>query len=109
MAKKKAKIDKDGYVTFLNDDDGFSAKDYLLLISTVIFFGFITIGPVLILCGISINEDYMKLLEMVDTPLMVIISAVTGSNMVQYVTDKKSVTSSKETKNKENEYSEEEI
>ena len=104
MAKKKAKIDKDGYVTFLNDEDGFSAKDYLLIISTVVFFGFITIGLILILCGIPIDDDYMKLIGMVDAPLMVIVGGIMSINVTEKIVDGRS------NKNQqENEYSEEEI
>ena len=81
MSKKKAKIDKHGYVTFLNDEDGVSAKDYLLILSTTVFFGFIVVGLIMVLFGKNITDDYMKLLDIMDAPLMVIIgSIVSGVN-----------------------------
>lgn len=105
MAKKKAKIDREGYVTFLNDEDGFSAKDYLLVISTVVFFGFIVVGLVLVLFGIPIHDDYIKLLDMVDLPLMTIIGSVVGYGITEKIVD------SKKDKNSyhENKYDNEEI
>lgn len=101
--KKKAKIDKNGYVTFLNDEDGFSAKDYLLIISTVVFFGFIVIGLIMILMGLPIHENYIDLLNMVDSPLMVIVGGIFSIN----VTEK--IVSSKNKRQDDVNYDEEEI
>lgn len=81
--KKKAKIDKDGYVTFLNDEDGLSAKDYLLIVSTTIFFLFIGIGLVLVLIGKTIDAMYLSLLDMVVPVVMTVVGGVMGVQAVE--------------------------
>ena len=92
MFKKKnikASVDKDGYIHFLNDRDGFSSRDYLLLISTVVFFGFITIGLVMLLCNQRIDPMYIELLSMVDAPLMTIVAGIMSVNGIQIYTENK--------------------
>ena len=83
MKKKRAKIDDQGYVTFLNDKDGLSAKDYLLLISTVIFFIFISVGLIMVLVGRKIDEMYLSLLEMVVPVVMTVVGGVMGVQAVE--------------------------
>lgn len=68
---------------FLNDEDGFSQKDYLLLLSTSIYFVFMTIGLILSLTERTVNETYIKLLDMVDTVVITIVTGVFGINAVQ--------------------------
>lgn len=68
---------------FLNDEDGFSQKDYLLLLSTSIYFVFMTIGMILSLTERTVNETYIKLLDMVDTVVITIVTGVFGINAVQ--------------------------
>lgn len=86
--KKKAKVDKDGYVTFLNDDDGLSAKDYLLLISTSLFFLFIMIGLILVLFGKAIDTMYLSLLDMVVPVVMTVVGGVMGVQAVETFTNR---------------------
>lgn len=58
--------------TFLNDKDGVSEKDYLLLASTTVFFLFVAIGLVLVLMGRPVDGMYVTLLDMVAPVLMTI-------------------------------------
>lgn len=108
LSKKKAKIDKDGYIHFLNDKDGISARDYLLIISTVVFFGFITVGLVLLLLNKSIDPMYIELLGMVDAPLMTIVAGIMSINGVQiYADSKKSSNTVKKEESSSETYSDE--
>ena len=69
--------------TFLNDKDGVSEKDYLLLVSTTVFFVFVVIGLVLVLMGRPIDAMYITLLDMVAPVLMTITGGVYGVRAVQ--------------------------
>lgn len=69
--------------TFLNDKDGVSEKDYLLVVSTTVFFLFVAIGLVLVLIGRPIDAMYLSLLEMVAPVLMTITGGVFGVRAVQ--------------------------
>ncbi|MBU8715378.1 hypothetical protein KM924_23025 [Brevibacillus parabrevis] len=69
--------------TFLNDKDGVSEKDYLLLASTTVFFLFVAIGLVLVLMGRTIDAMYVTLLDMVAPVLMTITGGVFGVRAVQ--------------------------
>lgn len=69
--------------TFLNDKDGVSEKDYLLLAATTVFFLFVVIGLVLVLMGREINVTYIALLDMVAPVLMTITGGVFGVRAVQ--------------------------
>jgi len=69
--------------TFLNDKDGVSEKDYLLLAATTVFFLFVVIGLVLVLTGRPIDPMYISLLEMVAPVLMTITGGVFGVRAVQ--------------------------
>jgi len=79
--KKKRKIIE--YETFINDKDGISAKDYLLIISTAVFFGFVIIGLILALGNVSISDNYMELLNLTAEPLMVIVGGIMGVQAVE--------------------------
>ncbi len=69
--------------TFLNDQDGLSEKDYLLLAATTVFFVFVVIGLVLVLMGRPIDAMYITLLDMVAPVLMTITGGVYGVRAVQ--------------------------
>lgn len=68
---------------FLNDGDGISQKDYLLVFSTSIFFVFILIGLIMSLLGKAISQTYLDLLYMVAPVLMTITGGVFGVSAVQ--------------------------
>lgn len=78
------------YRSFLNDKDGVSAKDYLLIISTTIFFLFISIGLVLVLIDKPIDKMYLSLLDMVVPVLMTVVGGVMGVQAVESFTNRKS-------------------
>lgn len=69
--------------TFLNDADGISAKDYLLLVSTVTFFLFLTIGLVFVLVGKKVDPIYLDLLDMATPTLVTIVGGVMGVQAVE--------------------------
>ena len=85
MAKKDRK-------TFLNDEDGLSAKDYLLIVSTSIFFLFVTIGLLLVLFGKQIDGMYLSLLDMIVPVLMTVVGGVMGVQAVESFSNRKSNT-----------------
>lgn len=74
--------------TFLSDEDGLSSKDYLLLVSTSLFFIFITIGLVLVLLDYKIDNMYINLLEMVSPVVMTIVGSVAGVEITQKIVDR---------------------
>lgn len=69
--------------TFLNDADGISAKDYLLLVSTVTFFTFLTLALILVLAGRKIDPIYLELLDMATPTLVTIVGGVMGVQAVE--------------------------
>lgn len=80
---------------FLNDSDGLSQRDFLLLISAFMFFTFVFIGLVmelfrtLGLVNESITSVYLQLLDMVSPVVMTIVGGVFGVTAVEKFTDKK--------------------
>jgi hypothetical protein len=68
---------------FWNDKDGLSSKDYLLLISSTVFFGFVFIGLVLVLLDKPIDNMYLQLLDMVSPVIMTICGGVFGVQAVE--------------------------
>ena len=86
---RKAKIDKHGYVHFLNDGDGFSSKDYLLILSTGVFFIFLSIGLVMSLLNKELNESYLKLLEVTVPIVMTVVGGTMGVQAVESFTSNK--------------------
>lgn len=71
------------YQTFINDDDGFSAKDYLLVVSTSMFFLFVAVALILVLLNNKIDMMYLLLLEMVAPVVMTVVVGVMGVNAVE--------------------------
>lgn len=92
--RKKKAIVKDGYVTFLNDNDGLSAKDYLLILSTSIFFVFVTIGLIMVLFHQEIDKMFLSLLEMIVPVLMTVVGGVMGVQAVESFANRKKDTES---------------
>ena len=80
---KKARIDKDGYVTFLNDADGLSAKDYLLLVSTGVFVVALTVGFISVLIGRPLGEEYFALLGAADAVVITVVGGVMAVNTAE--------------------------
>lgn len=75
------------FKNFLNDRDGLSDKDYLLIISTTVFFLFVVVGLVLVLVNHKIDEMYLSLLDMVSPVVMTIVGGVFGYKSVEKFSD----------------------
>lgn len=74
--------------TFLTDSDGLSSRDYLLLVSTSLFFIFIIVGLVLVLFNHRIDDMYLKLLDMVSPVVMTIVGSIAGIDITQKIVDR---------------------
>ncbi|MED1851815.1 hypothetical protein P4V33_09135 [Brevibacillus borstelensis] len=72
-----------GLKVFWSDRDGLSEKDYLLLVSTGVFFLFVVVGLVLVLIGRKIDPQYIALLDMVAPVLMTVAGGIFGVRAVQ--------------------------
>lgn len=76
----KAKIDDKGRVTFLTDEDGVSEKDYLIILTSLIFFGGIGVGLIYSLIGtifgLELPDKYIELIKVMDIPLGIILGGV---------------------------------
>lgn len=75
--------------TFLTDADGISMKDWLMLLSSTVFFLFITIGLIMSLFGNSIDPVYLDLLDTVSPVIITITSGVFGVNAVETFVNRK--------------------
>ena len=71
--------------------DDLDHKDWLLLWSTIIFFGFVAVGLISILLGVPIDENYIELLKMVSQVIMVIVTGVFGVNFATEIRKPKEV------------------
>lgn len=80
--KKRAIVD-DKYITFLTDDDGLTGKDYLLVISTGIFFLFVAVGLIAVILGHTFDGMYLELLEMTVPVVMTVVGGVMGVQAVE--------------------------
>jgi uncharacterized membrane protein YraQ (UPF0718 family) len=69
--------------TFLNDSDGLNRRDFLLIISSFVFFGFVLVGLILILLNHQIDDKYIELLSMVSPVVMTIVGGLFGVQAVQ--------------------------
>lgn len=76
--KKKKKL----FNTFLSDGN-FSERDYLLVISTGLFFLFVAIGLTMILFGIPVDPMYISLLDMVSPVIMVVVGSIFANSAVE--------------------------
>jgi uncharacterized membrane protein YraQ (UPF0718 family) len=68
--------------TFLNDSDGLNRRDFLLIISSLVFFGFVLVGLILILLNHQIDDKYIDLLGMVSPVVMTIVGGLFGVQAV---------------------------
>lgn len=100
-SKIKAKVNDEGFLTFLKDDDGVSERDYLLLITTSVFFGGIAIGLIFTIVGMffgfELPQIYIELIKSMDIVVTTIVGGIFAVKATQAYID------NKEYKNKENE------
>lgn len=87
--KKKAKIDDKGYVTFLNDEDGLSSKDYLLILSTGVFFLFVSIGLIMLLFNRELSDMYLQLLDICTPAVITVVGGTMGVQAVESFNNRK--------------------
>lgn len=73
------------FKTFLNDGL-LSEKDYLMTISTGVFFIFVSIGLIMILLQKTFDPMYLSLLNMVSEVVMTIVISVFGVDGIGKVT-----------------------
>jgi uncharacterized membrane protein YqjE len=76
--------------TFLNDSDGLNRRDFLLIVSSLVFFGFVLVGLILILLNHQIDDKYIELLGMVSPVVMTIVAGLFGVQAVQEFRNKPS-------------------
>lgn len=75
------------FKSFLNDKDGFSAKDYLMVIFSGLYVILMLTTFGMALTGFEISQ-FLKLLQSLDGIVMTIIGGVFGLNAIQRVFDK---------------------
>ena len=105
--KQKAVIEIDGKprrVTFLNDADGLSAKDYLLLVSTGVFFVALTVGFISVLIGRPLGEEYFALLGAADAVVISVVGGVMSVNVAEIIRRPKDNVDSTQNKTEEEPY-----
>jgi hypothetical protein len=70
------------WTTFITDDDGMTARDWLIVVSTAVYFTFLAIGLTMLLFGRPLDPMYLALL---DSTMPVVITVVGGVMGVQAV------------------------
>lgn len=89
MAKKvvKAEIDKKGVLTFLEDEDGVTERDWVILLTSTVFFGGIAIGMFVVILGMffgfTLPPQYIELIKTMDAPIGIILGGLFAVKGVQ--------------------------
>lgn len=102
MTKKKikAEIDDKGFLTFLQDSDGVSERDYLLLITTSVFFGGIAFGLIFTIVGMFFGFElpsvYIELIKTMDIVVTTIVGGIFAVKATQSFIDNKNNKESEE-------------
>lgn len=95
MRKKKVKVEVDekGFLTFLKDKDGVSERDYLLLVTSSVFFGGIAIGLIVTIVGMffgfELPDVYIELIKTMDIVVTTIVGGIFAVKATQTYMDKK--------------------
>lgn len=80
---------KPALVTFIRDKDGLSAKDFLLIVSILVFFGALLVGFISVIAGrifsdtFTLGDDYFDLLSAAAPVVMVVVTGVMGVQGVE--------------------------
>lgn len=92
--KKKMKVeldDKGNILSFV--EDGVDEREYLIIITSFVFFGGVALGLLITLIGMFIGYDlppqYLELIGVMSSPLMVILGGIFTVKTAQVITDKK--------------------
>ena len=89
MARKQKALVDGKWVTFVNDADGLSAKDYLLIISTGVFFVALAVGFVMLAFGLELSSEWFGLLEAASPVVITVVAGVMGTQAVQTWADRR--------------------
>lgn len=71
------------FLSFMSDSDGVSAKDYLLLVSTGVFFLALTVGFISVLIGRPLGDEYFALLGAADAVVITVVGGVMSVNVAE--------------------------
>jgi len=77
------------FLSFMADADGVSAKDYLLLVSTGVFFLALIVGFISVLIGRPLGGEYFALLDAASPVVMAVVVSVTGMQGVEAFVNRK--------------------
>lgn len=75
------------FMTFLNDQDGLTAKDFLLSASFLVYVGFWATGLIRDLMGEPVSGTYLDLLEQMRSIVFTIVTGVFAVSGVQLGVD----------------------
>lgn len=81
--KKKARK----FITFVNDEDGFTARDFLLSGSFIFYVGFWATGLIRDIMGVPVSPTYLDLLEQMRSIVFTIVTGVFAVSGVQMGVD----------------------
>lgn len=93
MVKKKVKatIDENGVLEFIKD--GVDEREYLILITSSVFFGGVALGLIVTLIGMFVGYElpsrYLELIGTMDIPLSVILGGIFTVKTAQVISKKK--------------------
>lgn len=88
---------KPALVTFIRDKDGLSAKDFLLIVSILVFFGALLVGFISVIAGrilsdtFTLGDDYFDLLSAAAPVVMVVVTGVMGVQGVEIFANRNKV------------------
>lgn len=74
---------------FGNDGDGFSSRDYLLIVSTGVFYASVIVAEIALLRGQTLDPLYLELIELTKELVMTVVIGVMGVQGVQLFRNKK--------------------
>lgn len=107
MKKKKLKLkgflnEKGEFETFVNDKDGLSAKDFLLLVSVGVFFAALIVGFIAVLFGKKLGDEYFLLISAASPVVITVVGGVMGVQVAEIGSD--AYKSGRQTKTDEGNY-----
>lgn len=71
------------WTTFITDDDGMTARDWLIVVSTAVYFTALAIGFAVILFGKALDPMYLALLESTMPVVITVVGGVMGVQAVE--------------------------
>ena len=92
--KLKAEIDENGQVYFWkNDGDGFSEKDLMVILTSVVFFGGTGLGLIVTVMGMfmgfELPDRYVELLDIINNPIAIILGGLFTVKTAQTIVQRK--------------------